>query len=394
MASGLAASKRAIGSGGDRFRTGGWVLGLVAVLAALAAAGCGNGEQAAPQARPAIVTRAQPAAQGLTAFAGEVRARHEPTLAFRVPGKIAKRSVEVGDRVEQGQVLAELDPDDARLQAEAARAQLVSAEADLALARAERARYATLAQRQVVSRSQFDSIDNTMKAAAARAGQARAQYDVARNQSGYSALRAPVAGAIARREAEAGQVVAAGQTVFVLSADGEREVAIAIPEQRVGEFAAGRPVVVELWAAPGKRFPGHVREIAPAADPASRTYAARVSFDVADVPVDVGQSARVYAAESQNGALSLPLTAIYARDGKPAVWVVDPRTSTLKLTPVELGAYGEDRVPVRAGLKPEDWVVAAGVHLLREGQAIKPIDRDNRPLTLIDPKKRQVVSNP
>lgn len=358
------------------------VLDLILVLTMLIASGCDNGEAVAPPARPAIVTRPQPASQALTAFAGEVRARHEPALAFRVSGKIASRSVEVGDRVKLGQVLAELDPDDARLQAEASRAQLVSAEADLALARAERARYATLTQRQVVSRSQFDSVDNTMKAAAASAAQARAQYDVARNQSGYSALRATADGAIARREVEAGQVVTAGQTVFVLAADGEREVAIAIPEHRVGEFATGRAVAVELWAVPGKRFSGHVREIAPVADPQSRTYAARVSFDAAGVPVEIGQSARVYAADARAVALSLPLTAIHARDGKPAVWVVDPKTSTLKLTPVELGPYGEDTVPVLAGLEPGDWVVAAGVHLLREGQVIRPIDRDNRTIVL------------
>ena len=201
-------------------------------------------------------------------------------------------------------------------------------------------------------------------------------------------LRAPRNGVIAQRLAEAGQVVAAGQTVFVLAVDGEREVAISIPEQSVDQYPLGRDLAVELWSASGKRFPGKLRELAPAADPQTRTFAARVSFVAPGVNIDLGQSARVYAQDGNGGDLSLPLSALVGKDGQSAVWVIRAQTagegearrtqSVVRLVPVKVGAFGEDRVPVLSGLKADDWVVSAGVHLLREGQAVKPIDRKDR----------------
>jgi multidrug efflux system membrane fusion protein len=180
---------------------------------------------------------------------------------------------------------------------------------------------------------------------------------------------------IAQRLAEAGQVVAAGQPIFVLAADGDREVVISVPENAVGQFTLGRELVVELWAAPGKQFAGKLREISPAADPLTRTYLARVSFQANGVPVDIGQSARVYAPKADNGTLSLPLSAIYQTDHTPAVWVVQKGKAHLQ--PVRIGPYGETEVPVLSGVNSNDWVVAAGVHLLREGMPLTPVDHNN-----------------
>ena len=183
-----------------------------------------------------------------------------------------------------------------------------------------------------------------------------------------------------------GQVVGAGQTVFTIAADGGREVAIALPESRIRDFSVGQVVVVELWSAPGQRLPGTIREIAPAADPQARTYAARVNLaGEAAKAVDLGQSARVYV--QQNGspaALTVPLSAIQRGAGDAtALWVVDPKDSTLRLAPVRLGAFGESSAPVLAGVKADDWIVTAGGHLLREGQRVAPVDRENRPVQRI-----------
>lgn len=355
--------------------------GVAALLLVSLLAACGA-EPQAEVARPAMVVQPGGAGAGLTAFAGEVHAREEPELAFRVGGKIARRLVDAGARVVAGQPLAELDASDLNLQQEAYRAALVSAQSDLALAKTELDRYRNLNEQQVVSRSQFDSKKSAFDAAAARVTQARAQAAVYGNQAGYAVLRAPHAGIIARRLAEAGQVVAAGQTVFVLAVDGDRDVVISVPEQSVEQFKVGRELAVELWATPGRRYPATLRQITPAADAMTRTYAARVAFTADAGAIDLGQSARVYAQTGDKAALSLPLSALVGEKDQAQVWVVDPKTATVHLTRVKVGPFGEDSVPVLSGIRASDWIVAAGGHLLLEGERITPIDRDNRPVVL------------
>ena len=351
-------------------------------VALVVLAGCGGVPEAEAPARPAMVV--QPLAGGgtATAFAGEVRARHEPVLGFRIGGKLAERFVDVG-RVESGERIAPFHAcADVALALEGARAQLESAKADLALAEAELERHRSLFERQLVSRSLYDTRVAQRDAAQARVRQAKAQVSASGNQAAYARLLAPADGVIAQRLAEAGQVVQAGQPVFVLAQDGEREVAIAIPERRAAEFAPGRALAVELWSEPGVRLPASVREIAPAADPQARTYAARVAFDAGASRGELGQSARVYALQAAGSTLSVPLSAVHGADGETAVWVVDAATATVHLRPVHAGAFGEATVPVISGLEAGEWIVAAGVHLLQEGQKIRPIDRDNRAVVL------------
>ncbi|MCZ8165702.1 efflux RND transporter periplasmic adaptor subunit [Silanimonas sp.] len=351
------------------------------LLAAGLLSACGNGDTAEPPARPVLVQQPTPAAGAVQAFAGEIRARHETPLAFRVGGKVAKRLVDVGDRVVAGQALAELDAQDLRLSRDAAQAQLTAAEADARLAAAEFERIEVMFQRQLVSRSLFDARKNGLDAANSRVAQARAQLDVAGNQAAYGVLRANASGVVAVRNIEAGQVVSAGQTAFGLAEDGEREVAIALPEADVARFKDGQDVLVELWAAPGQRVPGTIREIAPAADPQARTYATRVALALPEgVRVELGQSARVYAANAAAPSLSVPLSALVQADGQAAVWVLDADGQRVKRVPVDAGAYSETDVPVSSGLQPDDWVVISGVHLLRENDAVKPVDRENRPV--------------
>lgn len=356
-------------------------LGALLLSGALLSA-CSDPEPVAQPPRPALVIQPQPAAAQVQSYPGEVRARIEPELAFRIGGKVSKRLVDVGDRVRQNQPLAELDPEDARLQLEAARSQVAAAEANLHLAQAERDRYRTLLERQMISSSQYDNAENSYRAAAARLKQARAEFDVAENHATYSVLRAPQDGVIAHRMLETGQVVAAGQTVLVLAADGEREVLFSLPENSLGQLVLGQPVEVELWSRPDQRFPGTLRELSPAADPQSRTFAARVSLDNNDAQVEIGQSARVYIHNAQQVPLAVPLSAVSAEAGQSFVWVVEPDSRTLQRRPVQLGVYQQDSATVLDGLRASDWVVAAGVHMLREGQQVEPVDRQNRSVTL------------
>ena len=350
---------------------------LVFLLAA-----CGHEEPAQLSISPAIVVQPQPSALATQSYPGEVRARFDPQLAFRIGGKVTRRLVDEGERVKANQPLAELDPQDVRLQLDATRAQVAAAQANLNLVRSERDRYKTLLDRQMVSRSQFDNAENLYRAGEAKWQQLQAEQNVASNQASYAVLRAPQDGVIAQRQVEVGQVVAAGQTVFTLAADGERKVLISVPEQAFARFKIGQPVSVELWSQPDQRFSGRIRELSPSADPKSRTFAARIAFTAGKVPAELGQSARVFIQNEGVSSLSVPLSALSAENGAAYVWRVG-LGNKLEQVPVRVGPYGEKTVPVMEGLTSVDWVVAAGAHVLHQGQEVRPIDRSNRTINVM-----------
>lgn len=357
-----------------------WLSTLTSVIGI---AGCSSAPEAPPPVRPAIVAQPVAASGANTSyFSGEIRARHESQLAFRVAGKIERRLVDVGARVDAGQVLATLDAADLRLQLAAAEAAARSAGADAELAAAERERYATLLERKLISTSQFQAQDTALAAAQARLAQARAQLDVARNQVDYARLGADRAGVVTRIKAETGQVVAAGQVIAVLAQDGEREVDIALPEAGIDRYPPGTPARISLWSDPGRTLAGVLREVAPDADSASRTWRARVTIvDAGDV--NLGQTARVRFDTDHDDARQhwlIPLTALHGRDGEPAVWTLDPASGRVSLRPVGVAAYHDDSVELAEGVDGDDWLVVAGVHKLIEGQVVRPIDRDNRPV--------------
>lgn len=344
---------------------------------------CTSEASVAPPARPAIVQKPQVATTAVTdTYAGEVHARYESVLGFRIAGKVQVRKVDVGARVRKGDVLAELEPQDAQLALSSAQAAVAWAKADLALAKAELDRNRAMLEKHYISQALFDARQNAFDAADARVKQAQAQAAQAANQAGYTTLRADADGVITSVKIEAGQVVAAGQPALVLAHDGDVEVAIDVPEGRIGVFHPKQPVVVEIWARDNARMPGVVRELAPEADPVSRTYAVRVTLDDPS-QVQLGMTARVYLnAGDAPSALLLPLAALHEKNGKPAVWVFDVRTKQVKLAPVTVGAYREDGVTVTGGITAEQWIVAAGVHKLSEGQVVKPVDAANKPVDL------------
>ena len=356
---------------------------LLATTLFLPLAGCTSEANIAPPARPAIVQQPKLATSVVTdTYAGEVRARYESVLGFRIAGKVQSRNVDVGARVHKGDVLAELEPQDAELALSSAQAQVAWAKADVALAKAELDRNRAMLDKHYISQALFDARQNAYDAAAAKLKQAQAQAAVAANQSGYTTLRADADGVITALRFEVGQVLAAGQPAVTLAHDGDMEVAISVPEGRIGVFSPKQPVLVEIWAHDNARQSGTVRELAPEADPTSRTYAVRVTLDDPS-KAQLGMTARIYLnAGDQPEALLLPLAALHEKDGKPAVWIVDTRTHAVKLSPVTVGAYREDGVTVTGGIGPEQWVVAAGVHKLSEGQVVAPVDAANKPVKL------------
>ena len=354
----------------ERILTAGFVLVLIA---------CAPKPEVAEEIRPVRVVRAAMVdMQGAAAFAGEIRPRYETDLSFRVAGKILSRNVELGAGVKRGQVLARLDAQDANLNAAAARASLASADSDLEYARAELARYKDLRERNFVSQGVYDQKDNAFKAASARRDSAQAQASVSGNQASYTTLTADADGVITAVNAEAGQVVAPGQAVVRVARLGEKDAVINAGENQVAALRANPNARVGLWAAPGKLYAGKVREIAAAADPATRTYQVKVAIADGDEALRWGMSASVGFAGADGGgrAILLPATALTQTDdksgAKPAVWLVGA-DGRVQMKAVEIGRYAESHVAVTGGLSGGEIVVTAGVHKLKAGQVVRPL---------------------
>lgn len=341
---------------------------LTLLLVAAMLAACGREE--APPARierPALTyvvgTRAGDVGN---VYSGEIRARHEAQLGFRIGGKIVERMVDAGAVVKAGQPLARLDAADTALQANAAEAQYQLAEADAK-------RYRELRVRGFVSQAALDAKETALRAAAAQAG-------LARNQSAYTTLRADRDGVVAETLAEAGQVVSAGQPVLRLAQEGGREVAIAIPESQLAGLKLGAPAVITLWAGEGESsFAGKLRELAPAADPVSRTYPARVALEEAGANLALGMTARVRfdlstgSGQAPGDGLVVPLTALFQQGDKQAVWVVAADRS-VSLRPVRVAEYRDDGAVIAEGIKGGERIVSAGVHKLSAGERIRIVE--------------------
>jgi multidrug efflux system membrane fusion protein len=321
----------------------------------------------------AQVAAAKPA-DGANVYSGEVRARYENDLAFRVGGKAVARYVDVGATVTKGQPLARLDPQDAKLNVDAARSALAAAEADHALAKAEVERYRDLYAKKFVSQAVLDARETTFNTTKAKLEQARAQALVAANQSSYTTLAAEADGVITAVGLEPGQVVSPGQTVLRFARPDEKEVVINVPESRLAELRDAKRIQVAVLAAPDKPAAGRIREIAPNADAATRTFAVRVSVLDPDPAIRLGMTANVALGEARSEpVIRLPLSALTQVEARPAVWVVDPQTSRVNLRPVEIGAYREDGVTVTTGLRPGEVVVTAGVHKLLAGETVRVV---------------------
>jgi len=347
--------------------------GALALTAVLVLAACGKETGRPEEVHPVRVTQAAVTDQRLHAsYSGDVRPRYETELGFRVAGKILAREVEVGSAVKTGEVLARLDSQDLELNILSARSQLEAARSDYQQARGDLERYRNLLRKGFISRAEFDRRDNLYRVAKAKFAQAEAQLGVAQNQGTYATLRADADGVITAILAEAGQVVAAGQTVMRMARGEEREVMISVPENRLDELRAANDIRVTLWADPSVTYKGQVREVSPGADSVTRTYAAKVTILDADPRVQLGMTATVLLGSVRPApAIELPLAALYRKDGDPAVWVVESGTATVRLVPVRLGEYHENTFTVLDGLKAGDLVVTAGVHKLLPGQKVK-----------------------
>ncbi|WNL47048.1 efflux RND transporter periplasmic adaptor subunit [Dyella sp. BiH032] len=348
----------------------------LAAASALALAGCGHKAPEAEAARPVIALPA-PAAEGTQAlrFPGEIHARYEMPLAFRVPGQLISREARLGDIVKKGQELARLDDADADKNEASARAALEAAEHRLTYATQQRDRDEAQAKDNLISQMQLEQTRDAYASALSAHSQAKQQYELARNQRRYNTLVADRDGAITSEHAEVGQVLAAGQAVFGFAWSGERDVYVDVPEDRVATVKPGQAASVSLLSVGGQPLAAHVREVAPAADPQTRTYRVKLGLDAPDPHVRLGMTADVaFAGEAGPGkAVRLPATALFHQGEKPAVWVVRAADSTLELRPVTVLRYGERDVFVGTGLEAGERVVMQGVHAVSAGEKVAPM---------------------
>ena len=310
-------------------------------------------------------------------LAGEVVPRVASQLGFRVGGKIVARKVDVGAAVKKGQLLMQLDPVDLQLAQAQAKAALASAETNRDLARAELKRYQDLREKNFVSQAVLDSKNAAYKAAQANVEAAQAAYRGQANQSGYASLVADVDGVVTRIDAEVGQVVAPGTPVVVVARSGEKEVVIGLPEDKVDTLRQVKDVVVRLWADPKQALPGKIREVSPVADPATRTYMAKVS--IPDAPqARLGMTAVVqFASQTATPQIKVPLTALFNEKSQSSVWVVE--NGAVKLVPVTVGGVAGNELLLSSGVKAGQTVVTAGVNLLKPGQKVTILGAEGAP---------------
>jgi membrane fusion protein, multidrug efflux system len=347
-----------------------WAVALLTVLLT----GCGK-QAAAPEPERAVRTQLVSAGSASASheYAAEVKARVESRLSFRVPGKLLMRTVDLGDTVKAGQVLARIDAQDLKLAQAAASAAVMAARTNRDQAGADYKRFVDLQRQGFISAAELERRDSAFKAAQAQLEQARAQADVQGNQAAYAQLTADGAGVVTGVEAEPGQVLAAGMPVVRVALDGPRDIVFSVPEDQLARVraAASQPgaLKVRLWGG-AETSPLKLREVAAAADPVTRTFL--VKADAGKLDVKLGQSATVVLdLPQQVGVIKLPLSAVLQQGGKTSVWLLDKASMTVKPQPVQVGGAEGNEVVVVGGLSPGQEVVVAGVHVLNPGQKVK-----------------------
>jgi RND family efflux transporter MFP subunit len=318
-----------------------------------------------------VITVGFQPSQAALEYAGQVQAKVESKLAFRVGGKLIARPVELGQRVLAGQVLAQLDPLDLKLANDAAQAQVAAARTNRDLASADFRRYQDLRAQNFISGAELERREATLKSAQAQLDQAQAQLTVQGNQTSYAALHADAPGVVTAVLAERGQVVTAGTPVVHVAQDGPREVAFVVPEDKVAAIKPGSEVTVRVWST-GTALKGKVSEVSASADPVTRTFLVKAALE-ATASLPLGSTVSVLpAALSHAGlpVLRLPTSALKQEGQSTVVWVLNPSSMTVSTKPVQIATADGNDVVVAAGLTPGEQVVVAGVHVLSPNQRV------------------------
>ena len=348
--------------------------GALLAASVIALTGCNEStaEKSVP-GRPVLVTEVKyEAASPERSFVGTIRPRIETDMGFRVPGKVAKRLVEVGQRVEVDQPLAVLDDVDLKLQAEQAQAEFSAATGVLAQASASEQRAKELRAKGWNTDAQMDAARAAADEARARLNRAERQVELTRNSLSYATLVADAGGVVTATLIEPGQVIAVGQSAIRVARFSEKEAVVAIPETLLGRAKQGTAFVT-LWSEPDRKYAARLREIAPSADPATRTYLAKFSLPDAGDDVSLGMTATVTLGDRATDRVArLPLSALYNQGSGPSLFVVDD-AGKVTLKPVTVRAYESESVVIAGGIEEGAKVVALGVQKLDPAQKVRVV---------------------
>ncbi|MFN3671225.1 MAG: efflux RND transporter periplasmic adaptor subunit [Bosea sp. (in: a-proteobacteria)] len=348
---------------------------LALAALALALTACDRADEPAARAgRPVQVTQVE--ASKLVAgveLSGEIQAEKTVSLAFRIGGRMSERPVNVGDRVAAGQVIARLDPTIETNAVAAARAALEAARGEVVTARNTFERQERLMSQGFTTRPRFDLALKAQETAQAALENAEAQLELAQDRLGFTELRADVAGVVTSRSAEPGEVVQPGQSIVQIARDDGRDAVFNVPA-RLLESKGGNPSVrVVLADAKGVSAMGRVREIAPQADPVTRTFQVRVGLQDPPAAMQLGSTVIGSIETSSSAIMAIPATALTQSGTAPAVWLVDPKSSTVSLRVIDILRFDPDHVIVSQGLAPGDTIVSGGVQALHPGQRVAPL---------------------
>jgi RND family efflux transporter MFP subunit len=346
---------------------------VIAITLSIAA--CGKEQPKKVEIRPVRVTWVQHAPSGETiSLTGQIQAKDQVNLAFRIGGRLRERNVTVGDPVAPGQIVARIESQDYQNALRSAEADLASAQAVLANAQATEGRQSELLSKGFATRVQYDQAEQQLKTAQAQVESAQARLQNARDNLTYTELKSDVAGSVTAKGAEPGEVVAAGRMIVQVARQGGRDAVFNVPAQLIRQSPNDPEVTVALSDDPTIVATGHVREVAPQADAATGTFVVKVALDNPPDAMRLGATIVGQVKIQSEPVIQLPGTALTQTEGKPAVWVVDPTKKTVSLFPVTVGHYDTSSVVVSDGLKDGDLVVTAGVQALRPGQEVRLLE--------------------
>lgn len=345
----------------------------IAVCLALLTGACSQEEEARePQNRPVrVVTVEKSTGSGAATLTGDIQAEDEAALAFRVSGRMIERLANVGDRVAAGQLVARLDPQNSLNALRSARAALTAAEGLLVQASNHYERQERLLGNGFTTRAIYDDARQGMLAAQAQVDSAEAQLKIAEDNVSYTELKADAPGVVTARGAEPGEVVQAGQMILQLARQGGRDAVFDVPAQLLRTVPADPLITVVLADSPTVTAIGRVREVAPQADPVTRTFRVRVGLDNPPAGMLLGSTVNGTVQIDDSPVIEIPASALTAFNSRPAVWIVDPATSTVSLRNVEVARFNPATVAISSGLAEGDVVVSAGVQALYPGQKVR-----------------------
>lgn len=350
---------------------------VATILFAATVMGCDKPAPPTSQARPVRTVTVEHGVEGeIVLLTGQIRAKDQVSLAFRVDGHIIERSVNVGDVVTAGQIVAKLDPQNQQNNLRSAEANLASAEALLAQARLNFGRQQKLLKDGWTPRAKFDDAEQALKTAAAQVDSAQAQRRIAQDQVGYTVLVADAPGAITAVGAESGEVVRAGQMVVQLARGHGRDAVFDVPEQLIRTGPRDPLVQITLTNDPAVWAIGRVREVAPQADSATRTFQVKVGIIDPSKAMRLGATVTGSIRLAAPSGVEIPASALTEANGRPAVWLVDPQSQTVSLRSVDVVRYDPATVVISQGLESGEVVVTAGVQTLHPGQKVRLLGDD------------------